>query len=325
MEKITLFVSVKNREETIEKCIRSLIGVEWPQKKILIVDNMSTDRTYEILKKFGSQIELRRVEGNLSEVFNWALSCIDTKYVLVTDSDCVVDKNWAKELLLPFEKDLGIVATAGFCGTPKDVSLLQKLIGIELEQRFKNFPEFISRAPTMNLCLKTDVARAVGFDKDFVFQAFEADFGYRLTKYGKIEYNPKALVWHYHRSTLLGFFMQQKDYARWAVSLIYKHKIRALADHITTFDMFLQLFVFFLLLFSVCLILINFSFYYPFFFCLLILLVLYFQNIFKINPGLNYYPAVFGLFLLRTIAWAIGVFEGVLKTGIQLSARILRG
>ena len=142
MDKVTLFVSVKNREETIEKCINSLINVHYPEKRILVVDNMSTDKTFDKLKTFGEKINLYKIDGNLSQVFNWALEHIYTEYIAITDSDCIVDKDWVKELLIPFQDSANIIATAGYCGTPEDVSLLQKFIGMELEARFKKFPKY---------------------------------------------------------------------------------------------------------------------------------------------------------------------------------------
>ena len=59
----------------------------------------------------------------------------------------------------------------------------------------------------MNLCLETETARKVKFDEEQKV-AVETDFGFRLTKLGKIKYCPKALVWHYHRASLKNYFRQ---------------------------------------------------------------------------------------------------------------------
>lgn len=312
MENITIAVSVKNRQDFIGKCIQSILDTDWPDKRIIIVDNMSTDNTSQVLKSFGNKIEVYKIEGGLSKVFNWIVNNTHTKYLAITDSDCIVDKNWIKELLVPFSVEKNLVASAGYCGTAPDSSFLQRIIGMELENRFKSFSKYISRAPTMNLCLVTEIAKEVGFDESYVYQAFEADFGYRLSKKGKIFYNSKAIIWHHHRGTLKNFFLQQKNQAKWSLKLLFTHKKQALADHITTSNMSLQLFfgllsaIFFLLIF-----LYNW-FFVLFIISVIILFALYIIDMLKIKPAIKYWPAFFGFYIFRTIAWMIGIIEGII-------------
>ncbi|MCM8775763.1 MAG: hypothetical protein NC930_05375, partial [Candidatus Omnitrophica bacterium] len=55
--------------------------------------------------------------------------------------------------------------------------------------------EYISRAPDMNLCVRSKYAKKVRFDERFIW-AWETDFGYRLTRLGKMKYVPDAIVYH---------------------------------------------------------------------------------------------------------------------------------
>lgn len=310
IKEITILVAVLNKAETIKACIESLLKVYYPVKKILVVDGYSNDGTYEILKSFGDKISLAQYPKNLSKTFNWALDQIDTEFTALTDADCVVAPNWLDELIKGFEEK-EIVATAGYCGTPKNLSLLQTVIGLELESRFKRFPRYITRAPTMNLCLITETARKIKFDEKQGV-GVEVDFGYRLLKLGKILYNPKAEVFHYHRGTLKGYFNQQKNQARWGLRLVLKHGRRAMADPITTLSMTLQIPIFSLALFFLCLAFLNKLFLYPSAAFLLMLFAIYVKNIIEIKPSFSYYPVFLGLFALRTSAWIIGIIEGIL-------------
>lgn len=312
MKEITILVSVKNKEGTIEKCVNSLIETDWPVKSIIVIDNLSTDKTPEILKKFGDKIKVYRRSGGISEVFNWGLSQVKTEYVAITDADCVVDENWLKELVKSFSEEKGIVAVVGYCGTPAGASFLQKIIGLELESRFKKFPKYINRGPTMNLCLSVKPARKIKFDENFVYQAFEADFGYRLQEYGKILYNPKAVIWHYHRSTLKDYFTQQKNQAKWGMKLLEKHGLKALADEITTPTMSIQIPLLLGAVLFLFLSIISFLYLIPaaiFFFALI---GVYIKNILEIKPPPYCCPAFLGLFLFRNVAWLVGIVEGFL-------------
>ncbi|MCK5320465.1 glycosyltransferase [Candidatus Parcubacteria bacterium] len=309
---ITIFVAVYNKKETVEKCINSILNLKYKNKKVFILDNMSDDGSYEILKKYGNKIYLERKDGGLSKIFNYALQKTSTEYFACTDADCVVEKNWLDELIKPFSINNNILATAGYCGTPKDSTNFQKIIGLELENRFNHFGNYISRAPTMNLCLKTEVAKKILFNENYTYQAFETDFGYRLTRVGKMYYTPKAKVFHYHRPTLSDFFKQQKNQAKWGVQLLKKHKTKAISDPITTLSMTAQIPLFFLCLLSLFLSYFYNIFFYPAIILLGVLLLIYIKNILEIKPPLYLYPVFIPFFLYRTLAWVAGVISGSL-------------
>lgn len=309
MNPVTILVAVLNKAETIQNCVESLLKLKYSPTRIMIVDGYSTDGTYEILQKYASKIDVLQFPKNLSKTFNWALDQIRTEYTVLTDGDCVVDTNWLSELMKSFDKD-GVVAVAGYCGTPDKVSTLQKIIGLELENRFRKFPKYISRAPTMNLAMKTEAAKKVRFDEKQMV-GVETEFGYRLTKLGKMVYNPKAKVFHYHRSNLKDYFKQQKNQAKWGLRLLFKHGRRAIADQITTFSMSIQIPLLFLGLFSLISSFFNILFLYSSLIFFFFLFIIYFKNTIEIKPPLSYYPLFWGLFLFRNFAWLIGIFEGV--------------
>ena len=307
---VTILVTVLNKVDTIKNCIESLLKVKYPYKRILIVDGHSSDGTYEILQKYENKIDLFQFSINHSSRLNWALDQIDTEFVALTDGDCVVDPHWLNELMKGF-KEKGVVATSGYCGTPRELSLLQDLIGLELENRFKKFPQYISRAPTMNLCMKTAIARKVRFDKKQIV-GIETDFGYRLTKFGKMVYSPKAKVFHYHRASLKNYFNQQKNQAMGGVRIFSKHGRKALADHITTLKMTLQIPLFFLSLVFLLLSFTNQIFLFLLVLMIVGLLIIYLKIISEISPSRKLYLPFLGLFFFRTFAWAVGILKGII-------------
>lgn len=307
---ITVLVAVLNKNETVKDCLESLLKLRPRPARIMFVDGGSKDGSYEILQEYQDKIDLFQVPVPHSNKMNWALGQINTEFTALTDADCVVASNWLNELLQGFNQEENVVATAGYCGTPKNVSLLQKIVGLEMNNRFDNLPRYLFRAPTMNLCFKTDIARKVRFDEKQKV-AIETDFGFRLSKYGKIIYMPQAKVWHYHRSSLANYFKQQKNQAKWGLRLIFKHKKRAVHDPITALTMTIQIPLFVLGFFFLILCLFNQLFLYPALFFFIILFIIYLKNIIEIKPPVSYYPALLGLFIFRTISWVIGITEGL--------------
>ena len=73
---VTILVSVYNKRSTVGACIKSLLAVDYSDKKILIVDGYSRDGSFEILQKYKNQINLCQVAGNYSTALNWALDRI---------------------------------------------------------------------------------------------------------------------------------------------------------------------------------------------------------------------------------------------------------
>lgn len=236
----TVIVSVYNKVNTIKDCIQSLLSINYPNKRILIIDGYSTDGSFEVLKNFENQTKLYQIRGNYSKALNWAIDKVDTEYIALTDADCVVKKDWLEKLVEPFEDNSEIVATAGYCGTSQNASLLQKIIGLELENRFKKFPTYIQRAPTMNLCIRTEIAKATRFDENIIV-AIEVEFGYRLTNFGKILYVPEAKVIHYHRNSLWSYFKQQKNQVKWALKILFMHKEKVKRDPLNPPSMLIQI------------------------------------------------------------------------------------
>ena len=312
---VTILVTVKNSRDTIEKCINSLLKLNYPNYRIYVTDAFSTDGTYEILKKLKKKhpkkIKLERIKGNIAKAHNYMIKKVKTSFIAMTDADCVVDKNWLKNLISGFtSKD--IIATAGFCSTPKKVNWLQKLIGLELEHRFKNFPEFISRAPTMNLCVKTSYAKKVKFNEKLEV-AQETDWGYRLTKLGKMKYIPKAIVYHYHRPTLKSYFIQQFKYGK-QMPLIYlkQYKEKITGDHISTRSIFLQLLFFDLTIFLFFLSIFFKFLFLPSIFLLIFLFIFYLCDILKFTRSIRNIFGILFIYFLRVIAWTIGILVGLI-------------
>ena len=313
---VTVIVTAKNAGKTIEKCVESLMKQNYKgYYEVYVSDAYSTDGTWEKLKslkkKYGKKLRIERIHGNIARAHNIMISKVKTDIIAFTDADCVADRSWLRELVSGLNEE-GVIAAGGYCGTPKKVNFLQKVIGKELERRFKKFPKYISRAPTMNLCVYTKYAKKVKFDENLDV-AQETDWGYRITKYGKMKYVPSAKVWHYHRATLKNYFLQQLNYGK-EVPKVYlrKHRKMIKGDHISTTSMLLQL-----LLFDITLLALLFSFFEKNYLIgalmLAFLFVFYSADIVKVTKKPKEFLTLLFLYLLRSLAWTIGISIGILN------------
>jgi len=309
---VTITLTVRNMSGTIEKCVDSLINQNYKNKKIFVTDAFSTDGTFEKLEKYGNRIILERIKGNMSKAYNYMIKKVNTEFIAFTDADCTLDKNWLKILINSFEED--VIAVGGTVSTPKSANKLQTVIGKELESRYKRFPRFVKRLPTMNICVRTDIAKRIKFNENLdVVQ--ETEWNYKLGKFGKIAFNPRARLVHYHRSSLKGYIKQQFRYGVFVpqVYLTKEHFGKITGDNISTSIMPLQLALILLIILSS---LLTFLFDQLYQLTTLLLLVLFLSYIFdslRITKDVSEIILLLFLFFLRNAIWFIGIAYGALK------------
>jgi glycosyltransferase involved in cell wall biosynthesis len=90
----TVVLGVYNEEERIEFALRNFFG----KAEIIVIDNYSTDKTYEIAKKYTDQIYSYKNPGNHDKGFyTFALSLVKTNYVYFASAAEIVPLALLKE------------------------------------------------------------------------------------------------------------------------------------------------------------------------------------------------------------------------------------
>lgn len=101
---LSFIIPVFNGESTIKQCLKSIETINYPKNKIeiIVVDNNSTDSTVQILNQF-KIILVKEIKQGRSYARNKGASIAQGELLAFIDSDCVLDKNWAKELIQSFQ------------------------------------------------------------------------------------------------------------------------------------------------------------------------------------------------------------------------------
>lgn len=91
MELISIIIPVYNVEEYIDCCLRSVVGQTYKNLEIIIVDDGSTDSSYEKCNKWSDEDFRVRVihqsNGGLSDARNRGLAAMTGEYFYFVDSD----------------------------------------------------------------------------------------------------------------------------------------------------------------------------------------------------------------------------------------------
>ena len=95
MKTISLCMIVKNEQDVIERCLRSVNGIF---NEIIIVDTGSSDNTKKIVSKYTNKIYDYEWNNNFSEARNYSFSKATCDYIMWLDADDVLLKEDAEKL-----------------------------------------------------------------------------------------------------------------------------------------------------------------------------------------------------------------------------------
>jgi len=118
IHKVSILIPVYNRESLIAETLNSAIKQTYSNTEIIVVDNNSTDGTFNILKKFSkkySKVKIFRNKENMGPVKNWR-KCIKHatgEYAKILWSDDLIDEKFIEKTLpyLVDNRDIGFVFT----------------------------------------------------------------------------------------------------------------------------------------------------------------------------------------------------------------------
>ncbi|MBD5493518.1 MAG: glycosyltransferase [Lachnospiraceae bacterium] len=142
---VSITVPVYNVEDYLERCLDSLIMQTLTNIEIICVNDGSTDRSLEILKKYQKKdsriVIVNKKNGGLPSARNAAINVARGKYIGFVDSDDFVDKNMFKKLYKTAEKEQTEVVICGAQIFPEDPSPSDWLEAA-LSPQYKKYDKF---------------------------------------------------------------------------------------------------------------------------------------------------------------------------------------
>lgn len=114
---VSIIIPVYNREALIRETIKSALNQTYPNVEIIIVDNSSTDNTWNTLVKAAStynNIKIYKNEFNVGPVLNWQ-KCIDLcegEFCKIIWSDDLISNNFIEETIRLFDDDTAFIISA---------------------------------------------------------------------------------------------------------------------------------------------------------------------------------------------------------------------
>ncbi|MCJ7614074.1 glycosyltransferase [Candidatus Bathyarchaeota archaeon] len=318
---VSIIVTTFNSEPTIDECLRSILELDYPKHllEVIVIDGGSTDATTERVKAYPVKVMFSQL--NPPAAYNLVLKTVENEVIGLIDSDAKVEKSWLRKLVKHLD-DPKVVGASGTVETWNNDSLVPRVIGYELNYRYRRLPNTVERVATMNLLLKTKVTLEIGCFDEALATQYDTDIGARLAEAGyRIAFNAEAVCYHFHRPSLLAFFKQQYKYGQNTWKLYFKHPKLARGDKITDWWMNTQPILYgvaaILLLISVVT---NFHLIPSLIFLSLILIttIHYIVSAARISYIFNDPTAMYliVIYFTRAVAWTIGGATSLIQTAI---------
>ena len=224
--KVSVIVPVYDAAATVGACIESLLAQSDPggSFEIVAVDNASTDGTAAILRSFGDRIRVLREERRgPAAARNCGVRASSGELIAQTDSDCVADRDWLRNLVRPFE-DASVGLAGGRILSIAPGSAVSAF-GEEIHDHEKAINVY--RPPyviTMNWAARRSLFDAAGWFDEDLLRCEDVDLAWRAWQLGVVfAYAADAVVFHHNEVTLRGLFREGVLHGLYSVQAIRKH------------------------------------------------------------------------------------------------------
>jgi cellulose synthase/poly-beta-1,6-N-acetylglucosamine synthase-like glycosyltransferase len=182
---VSVIIPAHNEEKDIGETIKSVKKMKYPHsKEIIVVDDGSTDKTYDVAKKFKDVKVLRKRQGGKASALNFGLKSAKGEIVACIDSDSYPEENALLKTVPFFEKNVAAVTTSVLVKNTKGI--LERLQGIEYamvawSRKLFEFMNAVYATPGPMSLYKRDVLKKVGgFDEKNLTEDIE--IAWRLIK-----------------------------------------------------------------------------------------------------------------------------------------------
>lgn len=232
---VSILVPAYNEGVTIQASIRSLLLLDYPQYEVLVIDDGSSDDTYERAAKFegrhgGATVRVvSKSNSGKAGALNTGISLARYPFVLCMDGDSRLDPGTLR-YAARFFKDPDVAAVAGNVKVVNRGNLwtrlqaLEYIEGLNMARRAQGFMRAVNIIPGPVGLFRRDVLLDLGgYDTDTF--AEDADLTLKILGAGwRIEYEPRAIAYTEAPEKLLSLIKQRYRWTRGILQALKKRR-----------------------------------------------------------------------------------------------------
>ena len=234
--KVTIGVPAFNEEKTIAKTLKSLLKLDYPKEKleIIVVDDGSTDRTYETVKAFlesenaDNFILIRKENGGKATALNTALKKASGEFFGCVDADSTISEDSLKKITPNFI-DSNVGAVVSTIRVAQEKNFLQKMQRFEyilssfFRKLFTSMESLYVTTGVLSVYRKSVIIGLGGFDENNLTEDLEMGLRLNYNKY-RVVVEMGSKTYTEVPSTIKAFWRQRIRWLRGHVHNTLKYR-----------------------------------------------------------------------------------------------------
>lgn len=213
---VSIVLPCGNTKELIKKCFNSLMKTKYPNFEVIIINDFSTDGTYQILQKLVAKkknVKLFSNPINLgpSATRNLGINKSSGHYIAFIETDMEFERDWLTHLVNVLDQNQDIAAVqskvmqlnnrkkiqaAGVKYDPHTFWVVS--IGVNLPLHAVRKPQEVGLGAVGTLFRKSVLKKIGGFDEKIVHNIDDIDLSWRLWLSGYRAMNcPESITYHW--------------------------------------------------------------------------------------------------------------------------------
>ncbi len=203
--KVSIIIVNYNGKELLQKCLDSLLKVNYDNFEIILVDNNSTDGSVEFITKNYPSLIIIKLDSNkgFAEPNNVAAKISKGKYLLFLNNDTVVTPNFISEMVKVMETDKKIAICQSLLlkpdGSVDSSGDFIDHLGVVYNSKTKiDEIREVSSARGASMLVRSDIFDKLdGFDQKFFVTFEDVDLCWRSWILGyRVLIIPTSIVYH---------------------------------------------------------------------------------------------------------------------------------
>ncbi len=229
---VSVVIPAYNEEKVIVRTVLSILTSPFPNFDLIVVDDGSTDATYEVLTKAFSDDQKVKIftqsNGGKASALNYGIGRSDAEIIVTLDADTIFQRDTIEKLVRPFSDDK-VGAVAGNAKVGNRINIMTRWQALEyvtsqnLDRRAFDLMNCITVVPgSVGAWRKKAVLESVGFSDRTL--AEDADLTFFIVKNGyKVIYEDKAVAFTEAPDNVRNFIKQRFRWMYGTLQTAWEH------------------------------------------------------------------------------------------------------
>lgn len=232
---VSIIIPAYNEEKSIARTIESALSLDYPQDKyeIIVVNDGSKDRTYEIAKKYASENNprvkvLTKTNGGKSSALNLGIDNSKSEIIVTMDADTFAQKDSLKKMVGYFyEKNIMAVTPSVGVYKPKTiwqrVQHIEYYLGVFLSKSFSSINAIHVTPGAFSSYRREFFLKYGGYDKKSITEDFEIALRIQSKDY-RIENAANAVVYTLVPKTFKELAVQRRRWYSGTIKNLWEYR-----------------------------------------------------------------------------------------------------